>query len=314
MIKNLSISRKVAIICGIGLIILVTVVLGISYYTLGRMAFTSDVVVHGKRISELSEEIRSELLKRSDLTTVSIPSTDNINLSGYLIQRPQPTANVLICHGYRSSKELMYAYIDMFSSWNILMFDFRAHGQSEGTITSFGCNEYKDVITAANYLKNHPGIDKKLPCIIVGISMGAASSLKAAEAVPGLCDAMIIDSTYARLDSTILKAFALKSSLPRYPFFPIIKYMFHYFAGCDVQKMNPVESVKKIQEPILFIHSCDDTFISVKNAIKLYSNAQNKKSKLWIGPRCRHGWLQSHYKQEYKRKVDNFLKKALPAF
>jgi len=290
------------------------VVFGISYYALRSLTYASDSVYHGKKQSDLVQEVRAELVKRSDLTQVTFKNSDDMNLAGLLIKRQNAQANIVFCHGYRGSKELMYAYIDLFPQWNMLFFDFRAHGQSDGTMTTIGCLEYKDVIAAAHFLREQTTNvnTKPLPMIVLGISMGGAAALKAAETDPGLADVLIIDSSFARLDTTVIKAFSLKSSLPRYPFFTIIKGMFNCFAGCDLHAMNPAESVKSITMPIFFIHACDDTFISPKSAIKLYVNAKNKNSKIWIAPHCRHGWLHSYCGELYKKKVTQFLRKTIP--
>lgn len=314
MKKKALIPKRLFIVITSLLILTISIILAISFYTLYQITFAGDRVLYGTKLSDVAREIRTELLKQQNLTSVSFTTSDNLKLSGLLLMRPKAKANLVLCHGHRSAKEFMYAFIDMFPEWNILMFDFRAHGESDGKITSIGCHEYKDVIAAAKYLRTQtPSTSNiKLPLIIIGISMGGASSIKAAEMEPGLCDAMIIDSAYAKLDSTVIKAFSQKSPLPHYPFFPIIKQLFHILAKCNVHSMNPISSVRSIPQPILFIHSCDDSYISPNNAIKLYAHAQNKNSKLWIAPHCRHAWLHSYHSKLYKKHVFKFLKQVLP--
>jgi pimeloyl-ACP methyl ester carboxylesterase len=304
-----NILRKTLIYSTAVLITTGAIVVGISYQVLSKLTFAGDRVIYGKSLSALTEEVSSELLKRPDLTPVAFESEDGITVAGYLIRRQHATANVVLCHGYRSTKELMYGYLDLFPEWNILLFDFRAHGHTNGSITSLGYHEYKDVVSAAHFMKNIAKKDKTnhLPTFILGISMGGAATLKALETNPGLCDAAVIDSTYARLNSTMLKAFSSKSYLPLYPFFPVIKLLFHYFAACDVHAMNPEQSVKKIDIPLLFIHSVSDNYLSCKNALTLFSRVKNPKSKLWVGPACRHGWLHSYFGTQYQNKVQKFL-------
>ena len=283
--------------------------LSISYYTVYQFVVAGDRTFYGKKQSELAQEIRDELLKRKDVQVVTFQSTDDIQLQGFFFKREKAVANMVLSHGYLGSKEFMYGFVRMFPDINILMYDFRAHGQSSGRFTSIGCHEYKDVISAAHFLKENTS--KELPMILLGISMGGASSIKAAEQSPGLCDALIIDSTYSDLESMFLRGFSLKVRLPYYPFFPLVKTVFHYTANCDVTSMSPVECVKKIKEPILFITSCNDEFIKPKNSLQLYTFAQNKKTQLWIGPKCRHGWLHTYFAEFYKKKVNKFLKETV---
>lgn len=288
-------------------IVSMSLVVGIAYYVLAKMTFAGDRIVHGRNIAETALCIRSELLKQKNISAVRFESGDGLVLDGLLIKRERPSARAVICHGYRSSKEFMYRALDLFPDWDIILFDFRAHGKSEGQITSLGFHEYKDVIAATAYLKKNT--DNNLPLYVMGISMGGAAALHAAERQPTLCDALIIDSTYARLTSLVIKSFSSKVHLPLYPFFPVIKILFGQLAAFDMSSMNPEESVAKIKQPILFIHSINDTFISSSNCLKLYAKAQNNASQLWIAPKCRHGWLHTYFPDLYKKKVLDFIHK-----
>jgi pimeloyl-ACP methyl ester carboxylesterase len=305
-------KRKLKIIAAI-FVIFSVIVVGISYYALSKLTFACDYTAYNKKMSQIAEEIRTELLKRPEIKQVSFTAEDGLKLSGLLITRTHATANLLVCHGYRCTKEFLYPFIEHFPHWNILLFDFRAHGQSEGTMTSIGCNEYRDIQAAARCLRAQiPTRFLNLPSILAGISMGAAASLKAVEIDPTLCDALIIDSSFAKLNPIMAHVCSSKMQLPRCIFFPVIKTLFEYMAHCDIGRMNLLESVKSIKQPIIFIHSCTDTFISPKNSIALYANAYNRKSQLWIGPACRHGRLYTNSGSLYREKITSFLKDVLP--
>ncbi len=297
-------KRFAFITAGIFLIAM-SIIVGISYFVLAKMTFPGDRIVYGSKLSETAMNLRNELLKHPEVSHIRFQSLDGLVLDGLHIKRQNPKACAVMCHGYRSAKEFMYRFMDIFPEWDILLFDFRAHGKSEGSITSIGFHEYKDVIAAAEYIKSHS--PSGIPCYILGISMGGAASLRAAEIKEDLCDALIIDSTYARLTSLVIKSFSSKAHLPLYPFFPVIKILFGRMAAFDMGTMNPEESAAKIKVPILFMHSIKDTFISPSNALKLYSRVQNKRSKLWIAPDCRHGWLHTYYPKLYRKKVLKFL-------
>lgn len=289
-------------------------VCGVAYVVIREFTFVHDYVIYGKSQRDLAQEIRVELLKRPDIKEVSFYSREDIKLSGFLLKRQNATANVLLCHGYRGSKEFMYGYLDLFPKFNMLLFDFRAHGQSEGSVISVGCHEYKDIIAASRYLRDTTKLSggNDLPLIILGISMGGACALRALVTNPDLADVLIIDSTYSDLHKMLLKGFALKSGLPYYPFFPVVRWMFQYFASCDVKEMNTIECSKKIKIPVFFIHACNDQFISPNHSVKLYANSASRCAQLWIGPLCNHGWLHSKYPDLYKKKVVEFLTVALP--
>ncbi len=290
--------------------IIAAAIFGISYYALKKLTFAPrDYIIYNSSMSHVTREIRSELLHIDHTKEVTFFSKDGIRLSGIFVRREQPKANLIVCHGYKGAKEFLYPYIELFPEWNVFIFDFRAHGQSDGRITTIGCLEYQDVTAAVRYVAQHT---TKLPLFILGLSMGGAASIKAVEHKPALCDALIIDSSYARLDSTVQRIFCTKANLPHYPFFPIIRALFHYFTGCNLKDMNPVRSVRSIRQPILFVHACNDTYIPPKNAVALYANAQNKNSQLWIAPHCRHVRLHSQHAQLYREKIVGFIKNNFP--
>lgn len=309
----MSLIRKLkpfAVFC----IILTTIVITsiVSYYILAQISFTNkDRVFYGKSQAKMAAEIRRELMKHKNISSVVFSSDDGIGLSGLLARGNNPIGNMVICHGYKGSKEFLLGFIRMFPEFNKLFFDFRSHGQSEGSIISLGCHEYKDVVSAIKYLDQETNsADKKLPMIVLGTSMGGAACLKAVDMEQNLCDAVIVDSTFADLYATFVRSFYLNAGLPYYPFFPVIKTMFNYFGHCDISTISSIQSVKRITQPIFFIHSCDDKVIKPQNSLQLYMNAQNKKSQLWIGPLCHHGWLHNYYPRMYRKKIIKFLVKS----
>lgn len=286
-----------------------TLLLSFSYYTTQRFVGAGDRVIYGVTQSAIAKEIRDELLKHADARAISFPSIDGIKLSGIHFKRANAKGNVLLCHGYRGGKEFMLGLLKVFPDFNVLMFDFRAHGQSDGYYISLGCHEYKDVIAGVRYLEKNSKPD--IPTVLLGISMGGSSCLKALEHESNLCDALIIDSSFADLRKMFLRGFSLKVGLPHYPFFPLLRTMFHYCANCNVRKMSPLESLKKVKQPIFFIHSCNDAVIPPENSLNLYARAHHKEKKIWIGPRCRHGWLHTYFPHTYQKKVRKFLRKSV---
>ena len=288
---------------------MLTLMISFSYYTTQRLTRAGDRLIYGTKQSEIAKEIRNELLEHADTRAVSFPSLDGINLSGIFLKRVNAKGNVLLCHGYKGGKEFMFGLLKAFPNFNVLMFDFRAHGQSDGLYCSLGCHEYKDVIAGVQYLKKHS--KPNLPTVMLGISMGGSSCLKALEHEPDLCDALIIDSSFADLRKMFLRGFSLKVKLPHYPFFSLLRTMFHYCANCDIRKMSPVSSIKTIQKPIFLIHACNDPLIPPENSLHLYAHSQNKKTKIWVGPRCRHGWLHTYFPHNYQKKVQKFLRKTI---
>ncbi len=314
MANILSLLRKHIFLVIAVFVLIWSSVLVISYATLRRFVFSGiqseDEIKQSVRIAE----IQKELLGRPGAEQVSFETVDGITLQGIFFPVEQAQGSLLLCHGYKSCKEFQYRFLAMFPSYNILMFDFRAHGQSDGWITSIGCHEYKDVSAAATFLrqKTISTTGSTKPLFILGVSMGGAATLKACALDPTLCDAMVIDSTYAHLTKMFLRGFSLRVGLPYYPFFPVIKALFHYYADCSLFSANNIMYAQNITAPVFFIHSCDDAFIKPKDTVKMYAAATNSVcAKIWIAPSCEHGYLHVRQPDRYAEKINNFFKQVI---
>jgi len=213
----------------------------------------------------------------------------------------------------------MVPFIDMLPEANLLMFDFRGHGESSGNFITIGCQEYQDVIAAARYMRKFllGSNEDRLPLVLLGVSMGAAAILKAVAENSSICDALIVDSSYADLEETITRAFTEHSGLPRYPFLPAIKILFEAMTTASVAKMRPVDFVTQISLPIFFIHSSSDLHTPPNDTLRLYVAAKSKQTKLWMGPKTKHATLFSVYFGTYQRKIrvflDRFIFRTLPS-
>ena len=286
----------------------------ISYVAMNRLVVPNDHMRNGGHRAALLQEVRPKLLARDDISEVEFKTFDNLKLNGLFIKRKNAKGNLLLCHGIHSIKEFMYLFIDILTDYNILMFDFRAHGKSEGNLITVGFNEAKDVISAANYLKELTKDDenKKLSLVATGFSMGGSSILRAAEQDPTICDAIIADSAFRSLNEVVYDSFHVRAKgLPRFPFFYVTKWVFYFVSKINLDSVSPIKSVKKINKPILFIHSADDHVVSNKNSVSMFEASINNKSRLWIGPNCQHARLHNNYFGVYKNKVSKFLQDVL---
>lgn len=305
--------RRYKILLSFGLVI-VCAVFAVSYFTFHRLVVSRPTLIHGRDYKAFVKEVHELLAQKHPFQLVHFTSEDGVNLAGLWIKREKPTATMVVCHGFRCCKETMYEYADLFPNFNILFFDFRAHGKSNGEYITFGFHEYKDVLVAAHWAKKraqheHRGITP-MPLVVLGVSMGGASALLAAEFDKDLADALVIDSTYADLLKTLGTAFTRKAKLPRYPFMPVLKQMLHFWGKCEVDMIKPVRSVEAIDKPILFIHSCLDMLITPDAALALYAASKNKSTKIWVAPTGRHGFVHREHPEWYAKKVTHFLRKA----
>ena len=129
-------------------------------------------------------------------------TADGKLLCGEFWAQPHPAPTVVICHGYRVSRVCLrpVAALEYKFGYNILLFDFRGHGESDSVTTSGGNAEVRDLEAALTVASQQP---ETLPgsIIIHGFSMGAAIALLTPPRPEVV--AIIADSAYARLDQVL---------------------------------------------------------------------------------------------------------------
>ena len=129
-------------------------------------------------------------------------TSDGVFLRGEFWAQPDQAPTVVICHGYRITRSYLrpVAALQYKLGYNVLLFDFRGHGESESKATTGGNAEVRDLqaalIAASQQPETIPG-----KIIIYGFSMGAAVALLTPPH-PQVA-AIIADSPYARSDEVI---------------------------------------------------------------------------------------------------------------
>jgi uncharacterized protein len=232
-----------------------------------------------------------------------IKTEDDIDISGIIMYRPKSDSVLLICHGYKQSKEHLISLANLFDEYTVVLFDLRAHGDSGGNLVSFGYHEYKDVIAVLDYLKKDSRfMDKKFYGL--GISMGAASVAKAA-ANGSKFDCLILDSCFSNIDFDVVSSFV---RIPKI-FFNFGKFIFKAFWKIDIDSIKPGAFLSKVDCPMLFIHSRNDEKIACSHTNELYNEALACQQKSIVLCDGLHGKLFSHDSAFYKKTIIDFLSK-----
>jgi pimeloyl-ACP methyl ester carboxylesterase len=115
--------------------------------------------------------------------------TDNVpqaEIAGWVLPAAgRAKGTVFFLHGYNNSKEIMvgWEWLRDRENWNVVMIDFREHGESTKTahLSSLGYYEIWDVKAAVDHAESR-GLAK--PYVIFGRSLGAATGLRWASMDP----------------------------------------------------------------------------------------------------------------------------------
>jgi predicted alpha/beta-fold hydrolase len=109
-------------------------------------------------------------------TSVKITTSDGLVLSGWFVRGAPGAGAVVLMHGVRSDRRENVGVAQELARrrFSVLLFDFRAEGESEGDRISMGALESEDARAALDFVRREmPG--EKVGAI--GRSMGGAAAL-----------------------------------------------------------------------------------------------------------------------------------------
>lgn len=210
---------------------------------------------------------------------------DSVSIHGWYIPAEQARGTILFSHGNagnisgRLETIRMLHQLDM----NVLIYDYRGYGKSEGSASEEGT--YKDVLAAWKFLTE----EKEIPSdsiIIMGRSLGGGVS------------AWLTTKTNPRgliLESTFTSAKDLAQEL--YPFFPV---------GWLMKMEYPTQKhIQKLSIPKLILHSSDDQLIPYHHGRELYESTIEPK--YFFEMQGDHGGGHVVTGSEYVEALDHFI-------
>ncbi len=243
---------------------------------------------------------------------VAFPTEDGLTLRGWFIPAPAPARGTIIfCHGHSGSMDGDIAYVPAFHQhgYSVLMFDFRAHGRSEGTRVSMGFHERKDVLAAIRFLESR-GIRA---VGLLGFSMGGATAIISAPLSPAV-RAVVTDSAFAVLDTTVAGGLRVKGfpePIPTLVGKTAVK-LASLWLGCNLEDAYPIRWVHRAAPRGLFIiHGEADVYVPVEDARRLYALAGEPKQ-LWVVPLAGHREADTIAGEEYLSRILAFFDRFFP--
>ena len=247
------------------LIALTLVVVGLALTYVGF--FCSQKFIRPKRSEPL---VTPQAVGLADVLEVSFETADGVTLAAWYAPPRQEGKTLIFVHGLggnRGACLLQAAYVQKLG-YGVLLLDMRNHGTSGGNITSLAYHETEDVKAAYSFLKAQPEVNPA-GIGLVGHSMGAAVALRAAAELPEL-SALIVQCGFASLAENVQAALRIKVGRMAPLFAPIIQLAFRLRTGVSVADVKPIDTLKDLELPILFIHGACDRLISVSNTERMY--------------------------------------------
>lgn len=275
-------------------------------FTVAVSAYTGWSLTHPER-KEILKFSSNIVLEYKDVEFKDI--NKKINLKGWYFKAKDSDKTVILAHGYAQNRlQFNEKTLDMVKKfvekgYNMLLFDFRNSGLSEGKTTTMGFYEKDDLLGAVKYVKGQGSKS----VILLGYSMGAAASIAAA-ADSNDVDAVIADSSYANLAEYLNDNLGkFTKGLPAFPFNKTIMTAFNLMTSIDPQKMSPEDDMARIApRPVMLIHGTADETIPVGKADRLYSAYTGPADKITL-------WkvYGAKHVESYETNPDDYLLKVL---
>lgn len=240
---------------------------------------------------------------------VALTSGDGAGIRGWFVRGRPRAGAVLLLHGVGASRVDMLARARFLAAagYSLLLVDFRGHGESCASQTTYGSLESWDVRAALGYLRaTLPG--ERIG--VVGISMGGAAALLGPSPAP--VDALVLESVYPTIQDAVrnrlvawlgwigraLAPIAIKTLFPR--------------AGVAPRDLRPIDRIHEQIAPVFILAGTADRYTTIEESRSLFERARAPKA-LWEVEGAAHSDLHAYARGEYEHRVLRFLTRYLRA-
>jgi fermentation-respiration switch protein FrsA (DUF1100 family) len=216
---------------------------------------------------------------------IAFETSDGVMLTGWWVPAAEPEGTVLFCHGNAGNigDRLDTLQIINTLGLNVLIFDYRGYGRSDGSPTEEGT--YLDAEAAWDYLVTKKNVAPH-QIIVWGRSLGGA--IAARTAANHRAGVVIVESTFTSLKDLADDLFVWV------PSWLLTNYAYdtaHYLENLDV--------------PVLVIHSRDDEIIPFHHGKRLYGSIKGPKAFLEIQGSHNRGFIDCL--AEYAPSINDFI-------
>ena len=240
---------------------------------------------------------------------VSIKTFDGLTLRGRYYEISPDAPIEIMMHGYQGNIERDLSggiFRAMNIGHNVLIYDHRGSGNSDGRVITFGINESKDCRRWIDFVLKEINPDARI--ILSGVSMGGATAMITAgfEDLPENVVGIVADCGYTSAKD-IIKKVMRDMKLPPDLLYPFVQLGARLFGRFNIDEFSPIEQVKKAKMPIIFVHGDEDDFVPIEMSEKNYEACGSKVKKFLVIKGAAHGLAYPVAREEYLKELKEFF-------
>lgn len=266
-------------------------------------------------VAMASEPDPQACIRQGPRAGTELAAADGVGLAGWYVPSASgagPTRpTVVLAHGWGSNKSAMLDRAAILhEAYNLVLFDFRNHGQSAPSPTTQGVREAADVRALLDWLERTKGPER---VAVLGVSMGGATALAAADRDERV-DALIVESTHA----TLAGAAQARLSVSGYPLAMPASWAILLGAlirtGEDMSSIDPLQSVERLDgRPLLLVYGGADNAIGATDAedLRAAAEAAGNPVELRVCADAGHARSPDECPRDYAAWVLGFLERVL---
>jgi len=233
---------------------------------------------------------------------VEFRSGDGVTLRGWYIRAENSVKTIIVCSGANGSldADIHVAPWLQVAGFNVLLFDWRAHGQSEGNVVTLGFNERYDLIAAVQFAKSK-GAER---VGVLGFSMGGTVAIATAAVYEDI-NAIAADSPFVTIVSAVAGGL-IERGLHEGLSYGLARLLL--MTACLRTQLNLFEIDlarwigRVAPRPLLLMFGEQDVIVP-KSEVDLIFARANEPQEIWRVPEAAHRALQVHQPEEYRRRI-----------
>ena len=231
---------------------------------------------------------------------------DGLTLRGWYVPAEDSVKTIIVCSGANGSLDADVHVAPWLheAGYNVLLFNWRAHGQSEGEVVTLGFNERYDLITAVQFAKSQ-GAER---VGVLGFSLGGTVALATAAVYEDIA-AVVADSPFVFLLSAVAGGLIERGLWEGLSF--LLARLF-VSTACLRTRLNlyDIDLARWIHRvaprPLLLIFGEQDVIVSSSEVNLICARAGEPKA-VWRVPEAAHRDIYVRRPDEYRQRILEFF-------